>query len=121
MAIRTVVTRGYGNGTFNGTVALAVTRGYAIGSAAVPDAPGVAWLAPSQRPDWRLPAQTPDWLWMEAEPVVEAAIKAVERGQPVCVPGAVNKGLATVSRLLPEPIGRGVMAQQSRRFRDDGT
>ena len=35
MAIRTVVTRGYGNGTFNGTIALVVTRGYAI---AVPSA-----------------------------------------------------------------------------------
>jgi hypothetical protein len=33
MAIRTVVTRGYGNGTFNGTIALVVTRGYAIGIA----------------------------------------------------------------------------------------
>jgi hypothetical protein len=33
MAIRTVVTRGYGNGTFNGTIALVVTRGYAIGAA----------------------------------------------------------------------------------------
>ena len=33
MAIRTVVTRGYGNGTFNGTIALVVTRGYAIGDA----------------------------------------------------------------------------------------
>lgn len=31
MAIRTVVTRGYGNGTFNGTIALVVTSGYAIG------------------------------------------------------------------------------------------
>lgn len=30
MAIRTVVTRGYGNGTFNGTIALVVTHGYAI-------------------------------------------------------------------------------------------
>ncbi len=29
MAIRTVVTRGFGNGTYNGTIALAVTRGYA--------------------------------------------------------------------------------------------
>ena len=28
MAIRTIVTRGFGNGTFNGTIALAVTRGY---------------------------------------------------------------------------------------------
>ena len=33
MAIRTVVTRGYGNGTFNGTIPLVVTRGYAIGAA----------------------------------------------------------------------------------------
>ena len=30
MAIRTVVTRGFGNGTFSGTIALVVTRGYAI-------------------------------------------------------------------------------------------
>ena len=28
MAIRTVITRGYGNGTFNGTIPLVVTRGY---------------------------------------------------------------------------------------------
>ena len=33
MAIRTLITRGYGNGTFNGTIALVVTRGYAIGEA----------------------------------------------------------------------------------------
>ena len=31
MAIRTVVTRGFGNGTFNGTITLVVLRGYAIG------------------------------------------------------------------------------------------
>ncbi len=28
MAIRTLVTHGYGNGTFNGTIALIVTHGY---------------------------------------------------------------------------------------------
>jgi hypothetical protein len=33
MAVRTLVTRGFGNGTFTGTIALAVTRGYAIGAA----------------------------------------------------------------------------------------
>lgn len=41
MAIRSVVTRGYGNGTFNGTVPLVVLRGYAVGapvfSGAIPD------------------------------------------------------------------------------------
>ena len=61
--------------------------------------------------------EMPDWMWMEAEPVVEAGINACERGQPVVVPGAVNKGLATLSRILPEPIGRAVVGAQSRRFR----
>ena len=37
MAIRTVVTRGYGNGTFNGTIPLVVLRGYAIGVVTVGD------------------------------------------------------------------------------------
>lgn len=32
MAIRTVVTRGYGNGTFNGTITDVVLRGYSIGA-----------------------------------------------------------------------------------------
>ena len=35
MAIRTVVTRGYGNGTFNGTIGLAVLRGYIAAAAIV--------------------------------------------------------------------------------------
>ena len=30
MAIRTIVTRGYGNGTFGGTIADVITRGYGI-------------------------------------------------------------------------------------------
>ena len=30
MAINTVVTRGFGNGTFSGTIALVATRGYSI-------------------------------------------------------------------------------------------
>jgi hypothetical protein len=33
MAIRTIVTRGYGNGTFNGTIPLVVLRGYIAGAA----------------------------------------------------------------------------------------
>jgi hypothetical protein len=31
MSIRLVTTRGYGNGTFNGTISSVVTRGYTIG------------------------------------------------------------------------------------------
>ncbi|MEO0982044.1 MAG: SDR family oxidoreductase [Pseudomonadota bacterium] len=59
----------------------------------------------------------PAWLWMDAEPVVAAGISAVRRGQPVIVPGAANKGLATLAKVLPEPVGRAVMKAQSRRFR----
>lgn len=33
MAIRALATRGFGNGVFNGTIPLAVTRGYSIGEA----------------------------------------------------------------------------------------
>ena len=35
MAIKTVVTRGYGNGTFNGTIPLVVTRGFTPAQAVV--------------------------------------------------------------------------------------
>lgn len=49
MAIRTVVTRGFGNGTFSGTIALAVTRGYAIAAAAVLSGPGLEWTLPDNR------------------------------------------------------------------------
>lgn len=31
--IKNIVTRGFGNGTFSGTIALMVTRGFGIGSA----------------------------------------------------------------------------------------
>ncbi len=61
--------------------------------------------------------QMPKWMWMEAAPVVRAGIEAVNRGQPVVVPGAVNKTIATLTRLLPEPAGRAMVKAQSRRFR----
>ena len=61
--------------------------------------------------------ESPKWMWMDAAPVVEAGIDGVTRGRPVVVPGAVNKGVATLTKLLPEPLGREIMKQQSRRFR----
>ncbi|MEM9938044.1 MAG: SDR family oxidoreductase [Pseudomonadota bacterium] len=62
--------------------------------------------------------EMPEWMWMEAQPVVEAGIEACEAGHPVVVPGAVNKGLATLSKVLPEPLARMVVAGQSKRFRN---
>lgn len=59
----------------------------------------------------------PEWMWMQAAPVVAAGIAAVEKGQPVVVPGGVNKGLATLTRILPEPLGRALAKGQTARFR----
>lgn len=59
----------------------------------------------------------PKWMWMKAEPVVKAGIDAVNKGQPVVVPGLVNKGIATLTRILPEPLGRAMVRAQSRSYR----
>lgn len=59
----------------------------------------------------------PKWMWMEAAPVVKAGIDAVNRGQPVVVPGAANKVIATLTRILPEPMGRAMVKSQSSRYR----
>lgn len=59
----------------------------------------------------------PSWLWMDAAPVVRAGIEAAETGQAVCVPGGANKFLASLSRVLPEPMGRAIVKRQASRFR----
>ena len=59
----------------------------------------------------------PKWMWMDAAPVVAKGIKAVEKGQSVVVPGAANKFLATLTRVLPEPLGRALVKGQSSKFR----
>lgn len=51
MAIRTVVTRGFGNGTFNGTIAEVVTRGYQISDVVITQLPG-AVKRPSRTLSW---------------------------------------------------------------------
>lgn len=59
----------------------------------------------------------PKWMWMEAGPVVKAGIDAVNAGHPVVVPGVANKALATLTRILPEPLGRAIAGSQSSRYR----
>lgn len=62
----------------------------------------------------------PKWMWMEAAPVVKAGIDAVNRGDPVVVPGLANKTIATLTRILPEPLGRALVRRQSASYRDMG-
>lgn len=62
-------------------------------------------------------SQLPKYMFMEAEPVVEGAIEAVEKGQAVYVPGAWNKFVAWLSRTLPRSVSEGMVKNQSSRFR----
>lgn len=53
----------------------------------------------------------PSFAWMEAEQVVEASLRALERGDLVCVPGATNRVLATLQRASPHLLTRRLMAR----------
>ena len=44
------------------------------------------------------PDRAPRWLWGSASAVVAASLRALDRGQVVCVPGAVNRVIAAVAR-----------------------
>jgi short-subunit dehydrogenase len=50
-------------------------------------------------------AARPRFMWMSAEDVVRASLLQLERGGPVvCVPGAVNRAIVLLIRLLPRRV-----------------
>jgi uncharacterized protein len=59
----------------------------------------------------------PKWMWMEADPVVAAGIRAVEQGQVICVPGAWNKFVYTLVSILPDRWALALVDRRSRSFR----
>jgi hypothetical protein len=60
---------------------------------------------------------TPTWLWLGADEVAAAGYEAVEANRPICVPGAPNKALAALSKLIPDDWALALMASQGSRFR----
>ena len=60
---------------------------------------------------------TPPWLWLGADEVAAAGYEAVEANRPVCVPGAPNKAIAAVAKLIPDDWALALMAWQGPRFR----
>ncbi|WDI32686.1 SDR family oxidoreductase [Hyphococcus flavus] len=64
-----------------------------------------------------LVSQLPKYMFMKAEPVVEGAINAVERGHVVYVPGAWNKFTVWLAKALPRPWAAAMVRNQSKRFR----
>lgn len=59
----------------------------------------------------------PAWLWMGADEVAEAGLEALEANRPVCVPGAPNKAIAALAKLLPDDWALALVEAQSGRFR----
>jgi hypothetical protein len=59
----------------------------------------------------------PRLLWQSAEQVVDATIRANERGQVVLVPGWHNKLAAGLMRGLPEPLVRSIIGAGSAKYR----
>jgi short-subunit dehydrogenase len=59
----------------------------------------------------------PAWLWMGADEVAATGYEAVEANRPVCVPGAPNKTIAAIAKLLPDDWALALMANQGNRFR----
>lgn len=52
----------------------------------------------------RYQRHTPPWLWQSPEDVADAALAASEANVAVCVPGAQNKFVAALARLLPPSL-----------------
>jgi uncharacterized protein len=46
----------------------------------------------------------PTWIWSDAATVARAGYDAVNRGEPVHVPGRVNRAIATLVNVVPMPI-----------------
>jgi short-subunit dehydrogenase len=44
----------------------------------------------------------PEWIWMGADEVAEAGYEAAEANRPMCVPGAPNKAIAALLKLMPD-------------------
>ena len=64
-----------------------------------------------------LVSQLPKYMFMDAEPVVEGAIAAVEKGHVIYVPGLWNKFVVWLMKALPRPWAASVVRQQSAKFR----
>jgi short-subunit dehydrogenase len=46
----------------------------------------------------------PGWFWIEADLVAREGFDAVMAGRPLCIPGRVNRLIATLSRLVPQRL-----------------
>jgi short-subunit dehydrogenase len=60
---------------------------------------------------------TPPWLWMGADEVAASGYEAAEANRAICVPGAPNKALAAISKLIPDDWALALIAREQGRYR----
>ena len=65
----------------------------------------------------KISAATPPWLWLGADEVAAAGYEAVEANRAVAVPGAPNKAITGLVKLIPDEWALALMAAQGPRFR----
>ena len=65
----------------------------------------------------RTEASVPSWMWMGADEVAAAGYEAMEANRAVCVPGAPNKAVAALAKLVPDEWALALIASQGPRFR----
>lgn len=58
-------------------------------------------------------------FWMEPEDVVAASLKALERGEVVCVPGIINKVIKNVAPMLPRRPYYQLAEKMAAKFRNE--
>ena len=62
------------------------------------------------------PAQVPSWMWLDAAPVVDAAIEDLRKGLTVSIPSAKYKALVGASKVVPRRISTRVSRGVSKRW-----
>jgi short-subunit dehydrogenase len=59
----------------------------------------------------------PEWLWLGADEVAAAGYEAAEANRSICVPGAPNKAIAAIAKIVPDDWALALMASQGGKFR----
>jgi short-subunit dehydrogenase len=67
----------------------------------------------------RMRQRLPGLLWMNADELADRTVTALEGSRPVVVPGAVNRLIAGLADLLPEPATNALSTAFSRRYRQE--
>jgi len=61
-------------------------------------------------------SRIPTVAWMEASEVVDASLAALRRGDLICVPGGMNRAVATLSGAIPRALARRLSGAAAKRF-----